>query len=300
MIKFLDPSSSASHNRDFKLGSSVKNSEAVSFLMDELEKRPIIPAVEETDKPVLSISNLINDIEAETNYISFDYKVTGNTDSQVLVYYIGDDKYSKEGLEAIGAQFEAAGNHVNIMIPGSVTNGKKFAVKLSAEKYVEKHNMLISKSGRKFSQSLVSAKPLKSKVAYEIKETVGTLIREEKFDLTLMKVDSAKLNGGNVNEGLEGAVFTLKNYDGSIVAANKKTGADGKVKFDGLKEGAYLLTEVEAPKNYHKLTNEIKIIVEFDGTVRALVNGTMYSSNHQLLPIPNNMLAKPLPGLKLQ
>ena len=58
----------------------------------------------------------------------------------------------------------------------------------------------------------------------------------------LTKVDQS-------DEPLKGAEFTLKNDRDQTVEVST-TGIDGKIRFSGLKEGTYTLTETKAPSGY--------------------------------------------------
>lgn len=251
--------------------------------------------------PVLRIDNLVNDNEGGFNNISFDYKVEGeNVSAPIFVYYVGDNKYTEDGLKALSPEITItkSGNRIVVKIPDSVMGDKDFGVKLSVDRTVEKRNMFISKPGAHQSQPIVSVKPLKSNVSYEVKETVGTRRQDKTFDLSLMKVDSAELGNVNINRGLKGALFTLKKHDGTVLEENKEVDADGKVKFTGLREGAYIITEEKAPEGYDKVSGDIKVIVEYDGTIKALINGVMYTSNEFMIPVPNTKPIPPVPGGK--
>lgn len=93
---------------------------------------------------------------------------------------------------------------------------------------------------------------------------------------------------GSTKTNLEGASFVLKNADGyyaQVGTGNKITdwvaeagavavasAADGTLNFIGLDSGIYYLVEKTAPDGFNKLSGEITITVENDGTVK--VGGT--------------------------
>lgn len=80
-------------------------------------------------------------------------------------------------------------------------------------------------------------------------------------------------------EPLEGAVFTVEDSEGNLIAAPESatgvyqydttatntefvTGADGYMILKGVKEGTYTITEVKAPKGYNLLTASKEYVIE--------------------------------------
>lgn len=74
------------------------------------------------------------------------------------------------------------------------------------------------------------------------------------YALKLKKLDAA-------GETLSGAKFELKKDGSETVIDTYTTGTDGTAEIKGLDEGAYVLTETEAPTGYAKLTDPIKFTI---------------------------------------
>ncbi|MDU7550095.1 MAG: SpaA isopeptide-forming pilin-related protein [Clostridium perfringens] len=84
-----------------------------------------------------------------------------------------------------------------------------------------------------------------------------------------LTVTNTKKNGsieivkkGDDGKLLEGAEFNLEDTNGKVIAA-QKSNKDGKVVFSDLKEGNYVLKEVNAPKGYN-IVNPVNVEVKAD------------------------------------
>ncbi|MGU8953606.1 SpaA isopeptide-forming pilin-related protein [Clostridium perfringens] len=84
-----------------------------------------------------------------------------------------------------------------------------------------------------------------------------------------LTVANTKKNGsieivkkGDDGKLLEGAEFNLEDTNGKVIAA-QKSNKDGKVVFSDLKEGNYVLKEVNAPKGYN-IVNPVNVEVKAD------------------------------------
>ena len=84
-----------------------------------------------------------------------------------------------------------------------------------------------------------------------------------------LTVANTKKNGsieivkkGDDGKLLEGAEFKLEDTNGKVIAA-QKSNKDGKVVFSDLKEGNYVLKEVNAPKGYN-IVNPVNVEVKAD------------------------------------
>lgn len=97
-----------------------------------------------------------------------------------------------------------------------------------------------------------------------------------------------KVDGGNTDQTLPGAIFKLEKQDGEgtyvQVGELITTGADGLATFAGLGEGTYRITETQAPENYNGLTDSI--VVTLDAT--ATVTSIEWSDNHDEMEFENN------------
>lgn len=86
-----------------------------------------------------------------------------------------------------------------------------------------------------------------------------------KVSITLKKVDS-----GNIEKSLQGAVFDLYgsgyaiNTSAKAIKTNLTTGENGTVELETLESGTYYLVERQAPEGYGKEKDPIKLIVQDD------------------------------------
>lgn len=86
-----------------------------------------------------------------------------------------------------------------------------------------------------------------------VKLTVANTKKNGSIEI-IKKADDGKL--------LEGAEFNLEDTNGKVIAT-QKSNKDGKVVFSDLKEGNYVLKEVNAPKGYN-LVNPVNVEVKAD------------------------------------
>lgn len=113
--------------------------------------------------------------------------------------------------------------------------------------------------------------------------TDGTGIKESNYvraKIPFLSL-SIKKEGEDTGEALSGARFTLERDDEFI--EEKISAKDGKILFDELKEGVYILTETEAPNNYtlpKKNTWTINIVCDIDkNEFRAEIDGVTGSGS---------------------
>jgi len=99
------------------------------------------------------------------------------------------------------------------------------------------------------------------------------------------KIDVVKVDGDDTEKKLSGAKFALKNAEGEYYnytasvsetdnaadvswvkdvaeATTMVTGENGTIVFQGLKAGTYFLEELESPKGYNLLTEDVKVVIE--------------------------------------
>lgn len=90
-------------------------------------------------------------------------------------------------------------------------------------------------------------------------ESAPDIVTVRTYGINIFKFDSV------TNRGLKGAQFTLTDADGNKIGT-VESGDDGYVRIDGLDEGTYKLTEIEAPDGYVKsdVPLEINITVSAD------------------------------------
>lgn len=84
--------------------------------------------------------------------------------------------------------------------------------------------------------------------AFEVlpfKETEVVVTNTQKSSLTIEKRDK------DTNVLLEGAHFKVTDFNGAVVAADIVTGKNGTVTINGLAEGNYYVTEIQAPAGYN-------------------------------------------------
>lgn len=133
-------------------------------------------------------------------------------------------------------------------------------------------------------------------------QTVKVTTPPSEVQIYVFTLDITKTN--DKGENLSGAKFTLKDEDGNYIALTSSEGrykiadegvtateenatvvsdTSGKIYVDGLAEGKYTLTEIEAPENYNLLKDpvEIEIVATYDtdgniqsvtGNERTIVN----------------------------
>lgn len=96
-------------------------------------------------------------------------------------------------------------------------------------------------------------------VSYLEDESAPDIVTVRTYGINIFKFDSV------TNRGLKGAQFTLTDADGNEIGT-VESGDDGYVRIDGLDEGTYKLTEIEAPDGYVKsdVPLEINITVSAD------------------------------------
>lgn len=91
--------------------------------------------------------------------------------------------------------------------------------------------------------------------------------KQQKVPFTFYKTD---VNGS----ALEGAEFYLVSTEDSNRHYTETSGADGKVEFESLLPGEYILTETQAPDNYKENTGEWKVQIGIDSSGNPIINFT--------------------------
>ena len=98
--------------------------------------------------------------------------------------------------------------------------------------------------------------------------TTGGIITDETETYTY-GLDLLKLDGSNKTTVLAGAKFEIRDNVGNVVGT-VTTGEDGKASFQGLGEGTYTITEIEAPNSeYALLDGKITIKITADPNNKA-------------------------------
>ncbi len=128
------------------------------------------------------------------------------------------------------------------------------------------------------------------------------------FGLDLTKFAKDEVTGNRIY--LEGAIFELskKNASGEyevlpIGTAALTTDANGKIRIDQLKEGEYLLKEIQAPGGYNKRTDEFKFTIEAtkdtDGKYTGQckdADGAVYELGYYTIEVQNYKTTLPSTG----
>ncbi|MGT9147918.1 SpaA isopeptide-forming pilin-related protein, partial [Enterococcus faecalis] len=101
-------------------------------------------------------------------------------------------------------------------------------------------------------------------VSFIIHGTENEKIQLEKSNIsTTGSVELTKVDE-KTNTALQGAVFEIRNSNGSIVRSALQTNLEGKILVDGLKSGEYSFVETKAPTGYVLDNTPIKFTIEKD------------------------------------
>ncbi|MBP1039427.1 hypothetical protein I6N95_00265 [Vagococcus sp. BWB3-3] len=150
----------------------------------------------------------------------------------------------------------------------------------------------------------------------EIKAPAGYLINTDKISFTIANTGvgkpaevtaddfldyqgSVELTKTDVNEqALAGAEFQIKDAAGNDVGSVVTTGADGKVKVDGLAPGKYTLNETKAPTGFIKNTEPLpfEILAESAGKPTVVTPEAFINYKGAIRMIKVNTSGEGLPG----
>ncbi|HAT4331468.1 TPA: Cys-Gln thioester bond-forming surface protein, partial [Clostridium perfringens] len=208
--------------------------------------RPADYILEETEAPTgYLITNPVN-VTVKPNKVS---KVE-MTDTQIKgkIQILKIDGETQKPLK--GAEFEVKND-----------NGEKVATITSGDDGIAETGVL----------------PFANYVIKEIKAPDKYTLNGKEYPVSITKhmetvkltVANTKKNGsieivkkGDDGKLLEGAEFNLEDTNGKVIAT-QKSNKDGKVVFSDLKEGNYVLKEVNAPKGYN-IVNPVNVEVKAD------------------------------------
>ena len=102
--------------------------------------------------------------------------------------------------------------------------------------------------------------------------------RKDTVTNTLPQIVLYKVDMANLSKYLSDAVFTLSNADGTSVGeASYTSDSDGLIAELQLPVGTWYLTETNAPAGYNMLTDTVKLTVNENGTVTAMLDGSVGS-----------------------
>ena len=227
------------------------------------------------------LTNQVKDINTKNGDGSYKF-ITKNL-------YVGNNKLASNQMTDFKTQELSDGYIREEFLIDKTSTMSIGSVKLEilAEQARNQINALLAKAGIKHSQTLVTTSAIPSMSSVK-KSATATVKRTDakSYSVQLMKVDASKLESGNVSSGISGARFSLIDANG-VVQNQASTDVNGKITFSNLKVGAYTIREDESPRGYQSLTEPVKLTVDQDGTVRALVDGKLYSSDQLIIPIVN-------------
>ena len=102
--------------------------------------------------------------------------------------------------------------------------------------------------------------------------------RKDTVTNTLPQIVLYKVDMTNLSKYLSDAVFTLSNANGTSVGeASYTSDSDGLIAELQLPVGTWYLTETNAPAGYNMLTDTVKLTVNENGTVTAMLDGSVGS-----------------------
>ncbi|MDU2656247.1 MAG: SpaA isopeptide-forming pilin-related protein [Clostridium perfringens] len=208
--------------------------------------KPADYILEETEAPTgYLITNPVN-VTVKPNKVSTVEMVDTQIKGEIQILKI--DGETQKPLK--GAEFEvknANGERVKTIISGD--DGIAETGVLPFANYVIKEIKAPDKytlDGKEYPVSI-------TKHMETVKLTVANTKKNGSIEI-VKKGDDGKL--------LEGAEFNLEDTNGKVIAA-QKSNKDGKVVFSDLKEGNYVLKEVNAPKGYN-IVNPVNVEVKAD------------------------------------
>ncbi|WP_283698558.1 SpaA isopeptide-forming pilin-related protein [Clostridium perfringens] len=208
--------------------------------------RPADYILEETEAPTgYLITNPVN-VTVKPNKVS----TVEMTDTQIKgkIQILKIDGETQKPLK--GAEFEVKND-----------NGEKVATITSGDDGIAETGVL----------------PFANYVIKEIKAPDKYTLNGKEYPVSITKhMETVKLTVANTKKNgsieiikkdddgklLEGAEFNLEDTNGKVIAT-QKSNKDGKVVFSDLKEGIYVLKEVNAPKGYN-LVNPVNVEVKAD------------------------------------
>lgn len=97
-------------------------------------------------------------------------------------------------------------------------------------------------------------------------------VTPEGYGFTIVKVDK---DDNSIK--LPDAQFTLKKFGESGEGTKKTTNAEGKVTFDNLETGTYILKETKAPEHYQESSATYNVIIDENGNVEMKIVSGNYS-----------------------
>ncbi|GAA0096473.1 SpaA isopeptide-forming pilin-related protein [Clostridium perfringens] len=212
--------------------------------------KPADYILEETEAPTgYLITNPVN-VTVKPNKVSTVEMVDTQIKGEIQILKI--DGETQKPLK--GAEFEvknANGERVKTIISGD--DGIAETGVLPFANYVIKEIKAPDKytlDGKEYPVSI-------TKHMETVKLTVANTKKNGSIEI-VKKGDDGKL--------LEGAEFNLEDTNGKVIAA-QKSNKDGKVVFSDLKEGNYVLKEVNAPKGYN-IVNPVNVEVKADEVIK--------------------------------
>ena len=243
--------------------------------------KPADYILEETEAPTgYLITNPVN-VTVKPNKVSTVEMVDTQIKGEIQILKI--DGETQKPLK--GAEFEvknANGERVKTIISGD--DGIAETGVLPFANYVIKEIKAPDKytlDGKEYPVSI-------TKHMETVKLTVANTKKNGSIEI-VKKGDDGKL--------LEGAEFNLEDTNGKVIAA-QKSNKDGKVVFSDLKEGNYVLKEVNAPKGYN-IVNPVNVEVKADEVTKLDLTDKA-TTGKLLIKKVDVATSKEVPGAKIK
>lgn len=194
----------------------------------------------------------------EPGYDPGDSDVSGTTTPSKTVTYVTSVEITKTGVGTessalAGAEFEITGQSSEVVV---TTSGK-----------------MIPDANGQF---------------YKLKDGTYTLVSPDKY--TESKYEEKV---GDTHQKYKLVPVTAEDVNPAAVkiTATAISGTDGKIKFEGLGEGTYTITEINAPSGYNKLKKPIEITITATPTATGCTWAATLTNSNAQVTVNNNVIS---------